>query len=72
MRAIAYPFCAADARVAGEARMAGFSAGYTCDQVAVTPLSDPMRLGRLNPSVRSLGEFALQVARAFTRALRPT
>jgi peptidoglycan/xylan/chitin deacetylase (PgdA/CDA1 family) len=67
LTAIAYPYCHADERVARAARAAGFATGFTCEQAAVTPDSDPMLLGRLDPRPRSLGDFALQLARAVSR-----
>lgn len=64
LTAIAYPYCAADEMVAKETRSAGYRLGLTCQPIAVTPASDRMLLGRIDPSSISLGHFALQIARA--------
>jgi len=61
LTAIAYPHGAADDRVAAAAREAGFRVGYTGSPEAVRPGDDPLLLGRLEPSHRSLGHFALQL-----------
>lgn len=58
---IAYPHGRADARVASAARGAGFNTGFTVEDVPTRPESDPMRLGRITPSYRSAGHFALQL-----------
>jgi peptidoglycan/xylan/chitin deacetylase (PgdA/CDA1 family) len=65
---ISYPHGRADARVASAARAAGFDAGFTGRPEVVTPQSDPLLLGRLSPSYRSLGELAFDVAWALLRA----
>jgi peptidoglycan/xylan/chitin deacetylase (PgdA/CDA1 family) len=59
---IAYPHGSADRRVANAAREAGFEIGFTGQGQAVGPESDPLLLGRLGPSYRSVGHFALRVA----------
>lgn len=59
---IAYPHGRADRRVANAAREAGFEIGFTGERRAVGPESDPLLLGRLGPSYRSVGHFALRVA----------
>jgi peptidoglycan/xylan/chitin deacetylase (PgdA/CDA1 family) len=64
---ISYPHGIADARVASAARAAGFDAGFTGRPELVTPQSDPLLLGRLSPSHRSLGELAFDVAWALLR-----
>jgi hypothetical protein len=56
--------------VAATARGAGFACGYTTTEVAVTPASDPLLLGRFNPSYRSPGHFALQLVRILAAAHR--
>jgi peptidoglycan/xylan/chitin deacetylase (PgdA/CDA1 family) len=58
---IAYPHGRADARVAAAAAEAGFSAGFTSRWEAVGPDSNPLLLGRLEPSFASKGDFALQL-----------
>jgi peptidoglycan/xylan/chitin deacetylase (PgdA/CDA1 family) len=67
---IGYPHGRADARVAAAARAGGFDIGFTTAEVAVTPADDLLLLGRINPSYRSLGHFALQLARALASAHR--
>ncbi len=71
LRTIAYPHGKADARVAGAARAAGYAFGFTGRGEAVIPDSDPLLLGRLQPSSESAGHFALQVARALMGRRRP-
>jgi peptidoglycan/xylan/chitin deacetylase (PgdA/CDA1 family) len=68
LTAIAYPHGAADARVAAAARAAGFDVGYTGVPRAVRAADDPLLLGRLSPSHRSAGHFALQLAAALLGA----
>jgi peptidoglycan/xylan/chitin deacetylase (PgdA/CDA1 family) len=67
---IGYPHGGADERVAAASRDAGFAVGYTTQEVAVTPTSDPLLLGRLNPSYRSPGHFAVQLVRMLAAAHR--
>jgi peptidoglycan/xylan/chitin deacetylase (PgdA/CDA1 family) len=69
--AIAYPHGIVDARVAAAARRAGFTLGFTYSGASATPASDPLLLGRHEPGPVSLGEFALSIARALSRADRP-
>ena len=59
---IGYPHGRADARVAAAARAAGFRAGYTTRRAPVTPSSNPLLLGRIGPSLRSVGALALELA----------
>ncbi len=61
---ISYPHGKADDRVAQAAAAAGFSAGYTGQSEPVTETTDPLLLGRLEPSFRSRGHFALKLAHA--------
>jgi peptidoglycan/xylan/chitin deacetylase (PgdA/CDA1 family) len=65
---IAYPHGGAEQREADAARAAGFRWGFTTLHMAVTPSSDPLLLGRVECSFRSLGHFALRLARALGRA----
>jgi peptidoglycan/xylan/chitin deacetylase (PgdA/CDA1 family) len=65
-----YPHGGAGERVAAAARDAGFAVGYTTQEVAVTPESEPLLLGRLNPSYRSAGHFAVQLVRMLAAAHR--
>ena len=67
---IGYPHGGADERVAAAARDAGFSVGYTTVEHAVTPDDDTLLLGRLNPSYRSPGHFAVQLVRMLAAAHR--
>jgi peptidoglycan/xylan/chitin deacetylase (PgdA/CDA1 family) len=67
---IGYPHGRADERVAAAAREGGFDLGYTTAETAVTLSSSPMLLGRINPSYRSTGHFAVQLVRALIAAHR--
>jgi peptidoglycan/xylan/chitin deacetylase (PgdA/CDA1 family) len=67
---VGYPHGLADERVAAAARRAGFETGYTGLAEPVQPGDEPLLLGRLNPSYRSAGHFALQIAAALVRAHR--
>lgn len=68
LTAIAYPHGAADARVAAAARAAGFEIGFTGVPRAVRAADDPLLLGRLDPSHRSVGHSALQLVDALLRS----
>lgn len=68
LRSIAYPHGRADERVAAAARAAGFSRGFTGRYEAVTPTSDPLLLGRLEPTYGSASDFSLQLVRAILRS----
>jgi len=59
---IGYPHGRADERVAGAARKAGFRAGFTTRHESVTPRSDPLLLGRMGPSLRSVGALAIELS----------
>jgi peptidoglycan/xylan/chitin deacetylase (PgdA/CDA1 family) len=65
---VGYPHGRADERVAAAARSAGFETGYTGVPEPVRPDHDPLLLGRLNPSYRSVGHFALQIVATLLRA----
>jgi peptidoglycan/xylan/chitin deacetylase (PgdA/CDA1 family) len=65
---IAYPYGAADARVAAAARDAGYSAGFVGAGVALRRNTDPLLQPRVRPSSGSLGHFALSLARALLPA----
>jgi peptidoglycan/xylan/chitin deacetylase (PgdA/CDA1 family) len=69
---IAYPHGRADRRAANAARQAGFEIGFTGERQAVGPESDPLLLGRLGPSYRSIGHFALQIAWMLIAGSRPS
>jgi peptidoglycan/xylan/chitin deacetylase (PgdA/CDA1 family) len=61
---IAYPHGQADRRVKAAARRAGYRLGFTTEWAATTPASDPLGIGRLEPSDPSLGGLSLKIARA--------
>jgi peptidoglycan/xylan/chitin deacetylase (PgdA/CDA1 family) len=65
---VAYPHGAADGRVAEAAREAGFEIGYTGAPKAVQAIDNPLLLGRLEPSHRSVAHLALQLVAALLRA----
>jgi peptidoglycan/xylan/chitin deacetylase (PgdA/CDA1 family) len=65
---IAYPHGKANVRVAAAARAAGYAFGFTGMSEAVRPTSDPLLLGRIDASYRSVGHLALQLVRALGRA----
>lgn len=58
---IAYPHGHADDRVAEAARAAGFVIGFGVADQAVWPDSDPLLQGRITPTYRSAGHFAIQL-----------
>jgi peptidoglycan/xylan/chitin deacetylase (PgdA/CDA1 family) len=60
---IAYPHGHSDDRVAAAARAAGFEFGFTTRVEPVGQASDPLLLGRMGPSYRSTGHFAVQLLR---------
>jgi peptidoglycan/xylan/chitin deacetylase (PgdA/CDA1 family) len=70
LRLIAYPHGRADARVAEAARKAGYRLGFTGAEEGVGPRSDRLRLGRIQPTYRPTGHFALQLLRSLLRAQR--
>lgn len=70
LHAIAYPHGRVDQRVADAAREAGFEAGFTTAGVAVTPADDPLLQARIEPSFRSVGALAVQLAAALLRSGR--
>jgi peptidoglycan/xylan/chitin deacetylase (PgdA/CDA1 family) len=59
---IAYPGGRCDGRVADAARVAGFRVGYSTERAPVTPASDPLLLGRIGPSLHTVGALALEAA----------
>ena len=67
---ISYPHGRADGRVSAAARKAGFRCGFTSRPEAVTSGSDPLLLGRVEPSFRSTGHLALQLAASLVRGAR--
>ena len=64
---VGYPHGRADERVAAAARRAGFEVGYTGSGRAVRAGDDTLLLGRIDPSYRSVGHFALQIPWALSR-----
>jgi peptidoglycan/xylan/chitin deacetylase (PgdA/CDA1 family) len=68
---IAYPHGRADLRVAAAARAAGYAFGFTGTIEAISPTSDPLLLGRVDASYRSVGHLAIQLVRALLRAPSP-
>jgi peptidoglycan/xylan/chitin deacetylase (PgdA/CDA1 family) len=68
---IAYPHGRADDRVADSARAAGFDSGFTDLPRVIAPRSDPLLLGRLLPSFRSVSDFGSQLAKVLVRGLKP-
>jgi peptidoglycan/xylan/chitin deacetylase (PgdA/CDA1 family) len=62
--AISYPHGRADGRVAAAARRAGFVAGFTGRPESVRPVGDPLLMGRVEPSYRSVRELRAQLGRA--------
>jgi peptidoglycan/xylan/chitin deacetylase (PgdA/CDA1 family) len=67
LTAVAYPHGTADTRVAEAAGAAGFRIGYTGSPRAVRATDDRLLLGRVEPSHRSAGHFALQLVAALAR-----
>ena len=59
---IGYPGGRCDDRVAAAARTAGFRVGYSTERAPVTPSSDPLLLGRIGPSLHTVGALALELA----------
>lgn len=68
LHAIAYPHGKADGRVAVAARTAGFDLGVTGRYEAVTPTTDPLLLGRIEPTFATHAHFASQLARLLLRS----
>ena len=66
---IAYPHGHFDDRVVEATRDAGFAFAFTTRPRPVRPESDPVALGRIIPSYRSTGHFALQLVWALSRRL---
>lgn len=59
---IGYPHGHGDDRVAAAARAAGFTTGFRVAEEPVWPDSNPLLLGRVTPTYRSTGHFAIQLA----------
>jgi peptidoglycan/xylan/chitin deacetylase (PgdA/CDA1 family) len=69
---LAYPHGRADERVAAAARRAGFRAAFTTEGETVVPASDPLLLGRFDPTYVPPDHFALWLARQFLAGRRPS
>lgn len=67
-RSFAYPHGAAASREFEAARRAGYAVGFTTSGEVVSPDDDPLALGRIEPGVASLSEFAWSVVAAIGRA----
>ncbi len=67
LRAIAYPHGKADTRVAEAARAANFAIGVTGRYEPVVPGTDPLLLGRIEPTYASEAHFSSQLARLLLR-----
>jgi peptidoglycan/xylan/chitin deacetylase (PgdA/CDA1 family) len=65
---LAYPYGKADERVARAAASAGFDLGFTGRYEAVRHDSDPLLLGRIEPTFASSAHFAAQLVRLLVRA----
>jgi hypothetical protein len=61
---IAYPHGETDARVADAARSAGYRLGFTTERRALGPHTDPLLIGRFQPSYASPGHTAMELVRA--------
>ena len=66
--AIAYPHGKTDERVARAARAAGFAFGFTGRYEPVLGGSDPMLLGRIEPTFAGADRFAQQLVRMLLRS----
>jgi peptidoglycan/xylan/chitin deacetylase (PgdA/CDA1 family) len=67
---IAYPHGVADGRVAAAARRAGFRLGLTGRYERVSAASEPLLLGRVEPTFEPGAAFPLQLVRVLMRAQR--
>jgi peptidoglycan/xylan/chitin deacetylase (PgdA/CDA1 family) len=68
LRLISYPHGQVDQRVAEAAHAHGFDQGFTVQEIAVTPGSNSMLLGRLDAQIDSRARFARQLAQVLRRA----
>ena len=66
LAAVAYPHGKADQRVAGAARAAGFTCGFTSARAPVTPATDPFLVPRTVADL-SAAALAMRLARMFLR-----
>jgi peptidoglycan/xylan/chitin deacetylase (PgdA/CDA1 family) len=65
--AISYPYGVADDRVSAAARAAAYALGFTGRPAVVSGGCDPLQLGRVEPSLRSNGHFALRLVTTILR-----
>ena len=64
---VGYPHGKADRRVAAAARSAGFDLGFKVMSTSVDPSTHPLLIPRMQPTHSSVGQFALEMARALVR-----
>jgi peptidoglycan/xylan/chitin deacetylase (PgdA/CDA1 family) len=67
VRIIAYPFGDVDERVARAAEAAGYTYGFTTERARLDSRTDPLLIGRFQPSYLSAGHTAMELARAVVR-----
>jgi peptidoglycan/xylan/chitin deacetylase (PgdA/CDA1 family) len=67
LTALAYPYGRVDERVARAASRQGFDLGFTTREECVTPRTDPMRIGRVEPAPHTAAAFALDLTRRIGR-----
>jgi peptidoglycan/xylan/chitin deacetylase (PgdA/CDA1 family) len=67
---IAYPHGRADARVAAAAKATGYRAGFTMDPEAITPATDPLLMGRVEPTYGTTSRWALELLLVLLRGAR--
>jgi len=67
LRLISYPHGQVNEMVAAAARAHGFEKGFTVDELAVTPESDAMRLGRLDAQIDGPALFARRLVQVLRR-----
>lgn len=67
-RLISYPHGQVNGRVVEAARAHGFEQGFTVEEIAVTPRSDSMLLGRLDAQIDGRARFARRLAHLLCHA----
>jgi peptidoglycan/xylan/chitin deacetylase (PgdA/CDA1 family) len=70
LRLISYPHGQVNERVAEAARAHGFEQGFTVEEIAVTPGSDLMLLGRLDAQIDCPALFARRLVQVLRRTNR--
>jgi peptidoglycan/xylan/chitin deacetylase (PgdA/CDA1 family) len=68
LTALAYPYGRVDERVARAASRDGFELGFTTREECVTPRTDPMQIGRVEPAPHPGAAFALDLTRRLARS----